>query len=299
MHRERKKIEKMLKAYDFDVDWVEVEERLEEKDLLPIISKYDGILCGDDRITEKVIDKAVNLKAIVKWGTGIDSINKEYAESKGITVYRTVNAFTEPVSDSVIGLMLSEVRGLFRNDRVVKKGKWKKIQCYTLAEKIVGIIGFGNIGQAVAEKLISFGPKVLVNDIKNIDKKILNDLNCNFTTKDKIYEKCDIITLHADLNPTSKFLLNKGSFEKMKKTPFIINTARGSLVREKDLVDALERRIISGVGIDVYEHEPLALHSPLRKMINVIASCHNTNSSPLCWDKVHINSLEMMSEALK
>lgn len=299
MTREKEKIEEMLKSYSFDVDWVPVEERLEEEDLLPIIEKYDGILCGDDRITSKVIDKAKNLKAIVKWGTGIDSIDKKYAESKGIKVCRTPNAFTEPVSDTAVALMLNEVRGLIRNDRVVKGGGWDKPQGYTLSEKVVGIIGFGDIGQAVARKLIPFGPKVLVNDIKDIDKKVLDSLNCSFVTKDEIYEKCDIITLHTDLNPTSEFLLNKDSFRKMKKTPFIMNTARGPLVREVDLVEVLKDGRISGVGIDVFEDEPLALDSPLRSLDNVVASCHNTNSSPSCWDKVHANSLKMMSEVLK
>jgi len=220
MHREKEKITKMLEDLPFDVDWVPVEERLEEKDLLPVISKYDGILCGDDRITDKVIDVAINLKVIVKWGTGIDSINKEYAESKGIQVLRTPNAFTEPVSDTTIALMLNEVRGLVRNDRIVKNGKWDKPQGYTLREKVVGIIGFGDIGQAVAKKLMPFGPKVLVNDILDIDKEVSDALKCNLVTKDEIYKQCDIITLHTDLNPTSEFLFNEETFKKLEKTPF-------------------------------------------------------------------------------
>lgn len=298
MHREKEKVMKMLKDFTFDADWIPVEERLEESDLLPIIGKYEGILCGDDRITKKVIDAAENLKVIVKWGTGIDSIDKEYAESKGIKVRRTIDAFTEPVSDTTIALMLSEVRGLLKNDKIIKSGKWDKPQGYTLREKTIGIIGFGNIGKAVAKKLIPFGPRVLVNDIVAIDDKILKDLHCEPATKDEIYRECDIITLHTDLNPTSEFLLDKEAFAKMRGKPFIINTSRGPLIREKDLIDALADGIISGIGIDVYEYEPLAPDSPLRSLDNVIGACHNSNSSPQCWDKVHRNSLEMMSEEL-
>lgn len=298
MHREREKIEVMLKDYPFEVDWMPVEERLEEADLLPIIEKYDGILCGDDRITEKVIDVAVNLKAIVKWGTGIDSINKAYADTKGIKVCRTPNAFTEPVSDSVLGLMLAEVRGLFRNDSVFKGGEWDKPQGHTLREKTIGIIGFGDIGKAVARKLIPFGPRVLVNDIVEIDEQLAKEYNVTIATKDEIYEQCDIISLNTDLNPTSEFLLNKETFAKMRKRPYVINAARGPLIKEADLIEALESGIISGVGIDVYEFEPVAKENPLRGMHNVIASCHNTNSSPMCWDHVHQNSLRMMLEAL-
>ena len=298
MHREREKVEKMLEGMPFDADWIPVDERLEEKDLLPIIGKYDGILCGDDRITQAVIDVAVNLKVIVKWGTGIDSINKIYAEEKGIQVFRTPNAFTEPVADSTLAFMLNEVRGIGRNDRIVKSGGWDKPQGYTLSEKVIGLIGFGDIGQAVARRLLPFGPKILVNDIKLLSDELITTLGVVHATKEEIYESCDIISLHCDLNTTSEFLLNKEAFLKMKKRPYIINTARGPLIKEVDLLNALQTGLISGVGMDVFEHEPLALDNPLRSLDMVTASCHNTNSSTLCWDKVHRNSLEMMREAL-
>lgn len=298
MHRERAKVEALLGEYPFDVDWIAVEERLEEHELLLAIGEYQGLICGDDRITKKVIDAAKNLSVVVKWGTGIDSIDSAYAMSKGIKVFRTPGAFTEPVSDSVLALMLSEVRALFRNNRVVKEGRWDKPQGYTLREKIIGIIGFGDIGQAVARKLLPFGPRVLVNDVVAIEKGILESLNCVQTTKEEIFAECDIITLHADLNPTSEYLLDEKAFKCMKKNPFIINTARGPLIREKVLIEALENGTISGVGIDVFEHEPLPAESPLRSMENVIASCHNTNSSPQCWTDVHIKSIEMLYKGL-
>ena len=299
MYKEKEKIEKMLKEYPFDAEWFPVQERLEEEDLLPIISQYDGIICGDDKITKKVIDSAKKLKAIVKWGTGIDSINKEYAESKGIKVCRTPDAFTEPVSDSTIGFMLNEVRGIAKNNKVIKSGEWDKPQGYTLGEKIIGIIGFGNIGQAVARKLMPFQTTVLVNDIKDLDPKIFVELNVKHVSKEEIYERADIITLHTDLNPTSRYLLSAESFAKMKKRPYIVNTARGPLIKEEDLVLAIKKGLISGAGIDVFEHEPLSMDSPLRFLEGITASCHNSNSSPACWQMVHENSLQMLADSLK
>ena len=106
-------------------------------------------------------------------------------------------------------------------------------------------------------------------------------------------------TVHCDLNPDSEHVLSATSFSKMKKKPYIINTARGPLIKEDDLILALSKGLISGVGIDVFEHEPLSGSSPLRSLDTVMASCHNSNSSPTCWDRVHQNSLEMMSEGLK
>lgn len=298
MHREKEKVLRMLEKYSFEAEWIPVEERLEEEHLLPVIAKYDAIICGDDRITEKVIDAAINLKAIVKWGTGIDSINKEYAEKKGIKVFRTPNAFTDPVADSTLGLMLNEVRGIARNDFVFKNGGWQKPPGFMLKEKVIGIIGFGNIGQAVAKRIVPFGAKVLVNDIKELDPELLESLSVTNATKDEIFSACDIITIHTDLNPTSHHMLTAETFKKMARKPYIINSARGPLIKEDDLMAALHEGQISGVGLDVFEHEPVSLESPLRSMVNVTASCHNTNSSPSCWDRIHLNSLAMVAEGL-
>ena len=298
MHKEKEKVSKMLSEYDLDVDWVPVEERLEEPQLLEIIDKYNGIICGDDRITKAVIEKAENLKTIVKWGTGIDSIESEYAISKGIPVHRTPNAFTEPVADTTLAMMLSHVRTLFKNDNVIKTGGWEKPQGYTLAEKTVGLIGFGDIGRGVAKRLKGFGCKVLVNDLKEIPDNIQSELNVKSVSKEEIYSECDIISLHCDLNETSEFLINKDSLNHMKRTPFLINTARGPLVKEQDLIDALEKGQICGAGLDVFENEPLPAESPLRKMEQVVASCHNSNSSPLKWDAVHKNSIKNLVNEL-
>lgn len=298
MHREKEKVVRMLDGLPLDVYWVPVVERLEENDLLEIIDGYEGIICGDDRITPKVIDKASALKTIIKWGTGIDSIDKKYAESKGVSVYRTADAFTEPVSDTTLAMMLAHVRSLFQNDLIVKNMKWDKPQGYTLAEKKIGIIGFGKIGQAVAKRLVPFGCEVLVNDLVEIDPIILEKLHVKQVEKNEIYSFCDIITTHCDLNETSFHLLNNESFKKMKKYPFIINTARGPIINEEDLIDAIENKIVSGAGLDVFEHEPLDNTSPLRSFDCVIASCHNSNSSPLKWDYVHKNSIDMLLEGL-
>lgn len=299
MLREREKIEEYLKAYPFRADFADVEEHLEEDELLPIIALYDGILCGDDRITKSVIDAATRLRAIVKWGTGIDAIDAAYAESKGIRVARTPGAFTEPVSDTTLALMLAHVRRLRENDEVIKNGRWDKPQGYLLREKTVGIIGFGDIGQAVARKLVPFGSAVLANDIKEIDGALFESLRATPASKEQIYEQCDIITLHCDLNPTSRYLLTRETFSRMKKKPYIINTARGPVIREADLIDALRDGRVSGAGLDVFESEPLPLESALRSIDIVTASCHNSNSSPSCWNRVHRNSLELMKEALE
>lgn len=299
MLRERSKVEKLLQPHALDVTWAEVKERLEEPELLKCIAEFEGIICGDDRITPKVLDQAKKLKTIVKWGTGIDSIDKIAAEARGISVFRTPGAFTEPVADTTLALILAFSRRLIDNDAILKNDGWDKPQCFGLFERTIGIIGYGDIGKAVAKRLKGFGSTVLVNDVCSLDSSMLAKEGVVSATKEEIFKKADFITLHSDLNASSRYLLNENSFNQMLKKPVIINTARGPLVEENALVHALQNKKISGAGLDVFEEEPLPLTSPLRRYTNVLLSSHNSNSSPASWDRVHKRSVEMLVEGLK
>ena len=298
MLREREKVEKLFSGFSLDLDWAEVRERLEEDELLSIIGKYDGIICGDDRITQSVVDAAARLRVIVKWGTGIDSINKEYANKRNILVYNTPGAFTSPVADTTLGLILYFTRGLRQNDDVMKMGGWDKPQGYTLSEKKIGIIGLGNTGTAVAKRLCAFGTMTFANDIVEKDPSIIEKYCIKMVSKEEIYEQCDFITLHCDLNESSHHLLSRKVFIRMKNSAYIINTSRGPIVKEADLIDALRKGVIAGAGLDVFEHEPLPVDSPLRKMSNTILSSHNSNSSPAHWQRVHGNTIKMLLKGL-
>lgn len=275
-----------------------VRERMEEDELLEHLPHYNGIICGDDRITEKVIDACPNLNVIVKWGTGIDSIASEYAQSKGIPVKRTPNAFSEPVSDSVLGMMLVYARRILDSDRMMKQGQWAKTPGFCLEEQTLGIIGLGDVGTAVARKAKAFGIKMLAYDIKDIPKEIPSSLGVEMVDLDRLLAESDYVSLNCDLNPTSRFIINKDSIAKMKTTAILINTARGPLVKEADIIEALQSGKIAGAGLDVFEDEPLPKDSALRSMDNVLLSSHNVNVSPLYWNKVHRNSLNMLYEGL-
>jgi len=275
---------------EYDVVIPQVNEKLTEMELLNYVEDIEGVICGDDEFTKKVIDKSKKLKVIVKWGTGIDSINKEYAESKGIKVMNTPGAFTNPVSETTIGLILSFTRVINENNILMKNNVWLKPKGCTLSELTIGIIGFGRIGNKVAEYLKHFDAKIIYYDI---DKK--NNNIAIYTELNNLLEKSDIITLHCDLNPTSKHILNEISFNKMKKSPYIINTARGGLINQEDLIDALDKCQVSGAGLDVFENEP-DIDCKLLNMDNVIMLSHNSNNSPKFWNNVHDNSIKMLKE---
>jgi D-3-phosphoglycerate dehydrogenase len=281
----------------FDVIVPKVVERFEEDEMIKILAQgIEGIICGDDRITKKVVDSAPALKLIVKWGTGIDSIDKAYAESKGIKVLNTPNAFTIPVSESTIGLMLSILRKIDENNRLMHNGHWFKPRGYTLNELTIGIIGYGNIGSEVARKLSVFCDNVLWHDIKSDEE--LRKLNRTFYGKrvdlKTLLALSDVITVHCDLNKTTHHLVNSSLIKGMKDGVIIINTARGPIVKEDDLIESIVSRKVSYVGLDVYEKEPLPAGSLLRKMDNCILLSHNTNSSHIAWKNVHLNSISML-----
>jgi D-3-phosphoglycerate dehydrogenase len=281
----------------FEVIVPEVEERFEEDEMIKILSEgVEGIICGDDRITKKVIDSAPGLKLIVKWGTGIDSIDRVYAESKGIKVLNTPNAFTIPVSESTIGLMLAILRKIDENNRLMHNGHWFKPKGYTLNELTTGIIGYGNIGSEVARKLSVFTNNIVWHDIKSDDE--LRNLGRVFYGKrvelKTLLALSDVITVHCDLNPTSYHLVSSDLINGMKDGVILINTARGPIVKEDDLTDAIISRKVSYVGLDVYEKEPLPEGSALRKMDNCILLSHNTNSGHIAWKNVHLNSISML-----
>lgn len=298
MQLEIDRFREWFREHDIEIDVPPVKERLEEEDLLAVIEKYDGVICGDDRFTENVYKAAKKLKVISKWGTGIDSVHKEIAEKYGIVVCNTPDAFSHPVSDTVLGFMLSFSRSIIASDRLMKDGQWEKIPGKTLGEQVLGIIGCGNIGTRVAKKASAFGMKILAYDIKEIPKPIAEQYQIAQVSLDEVLEQADFVSTNCDLNESSYHILSTNEFKKMKNSAIVINTARGGVVDEVALIKALQEKEIAGCGLDVFEYEPLPIDSPLRHMDNVILSSHNSNSSPEYWGKVHKNTLNNLYQVL-
>ena len=275
-----------------------VHERLEESELLRIMPNIDGIICGDDRFTSRVLESCTKLKVISKWGTGIDSIDQDFCRKNGIAVCNTPNAFTVPVSDTVLAYALAFCRNVSSMDFAMKQGTWKKIPGFTLSEATVGIIGVGNIGSAVAKKFSVFGARLLGYDIKDISSELKKNTGLVSVSLDDLLRQSDIVSVNCDLNVSSKHLIREKTLALMKKNSFFINTARGPIVNEKDLCNALSERRIAGAALDVFEEEPLPEESPLRKMNNVFLAPHNSNSSPTAWEYVHQNTMNNLFREL-
>ncbi len=275
-----------------------VDERLSEDELLQWIGNVDGVICGDDHFTERVLKSAPKLKVICKWGTGIDSIDSEAAQRLGIAVYNTANAFSEPVADSVLGYILCFARQLPWMDQDIRSGKWHKCPGVALRECTLGVIGVGNVGKAVVRRAIAFGMRVLGTDIVDMPSSFLSETGIKMVSKEELLHQADFVSLNCDLNSTSFHLMTDREFSLMKPTAYLINTARGPLINETALVQALQKQDIAGAALDVFEIEPLPPDSLLRQMKNVLLAPHNSNSSPEAWEKVHHNTIKNLLEGL-
>jgi D-3-phosphoglycerate dehydrogenase len=277
----------------------EVRERLDENELLSYAGQFDGTICGDDQYTPRVLEAcSPRLKVISKWGTGIDSINRQSAEKLGIQVRNTPNAFTLPVADTVLGYMLTFARRLPWMDRAVKSGQWEKIPGRSLSECTLGVVGVGKIGKAVIRRARSFGMKLLGTDIILIDQVFLSKNGVEMTSLEDLLARSDFVSLNCDLNPTSYHLMNADTLSQIKPSAILINTSRGPVVDELALISALQAGKLSGAALDVFETEPLPTNSPLTKMDNVLLGSHNANSSPKAWERVHQNTIDNLLEGL-
>ena len=269
-----------------------VKERFEEEELLQWITDVDGVICGDDQFTERVLLAAPKLKVLSKWGTGIDSIDQEACKRMGIAVCNSPNAFSKPVADSVIGYILNFARRLPWMDRIMRKGQWTKLPSVALHECTLGIIGVGNVGKAVVRRATAFGMRVLGNDLVEIPIDFLAENQIDMVSKEDLLQQADYVSLNCTLNPTSLHLISDTEFALMKSTAVIINTARGPIIDEPALIRALQNEQIAGAALDVFETEPLPAESPLLEMDNVMLASHNANSSPEAWQRVHQNTVQ-------
>jgi D-3-phosphoglycerate dehydrogenase len=288
-----------LESYNLDLIVAEVQERLTEEQLLQFAGQFDGTICGDDRYTARVLEAcSPRLKVISKWGTGIDSIDRQAAARLGIQVCNTPNAFTLPVADTVLGYMLAFARLHPWMDRGMKSGLWEKLPGRSLSECVLGVVGIGTIGKAVIRRARAFGMTILGNDIIDVDHVFLAENGVEMTGLDDLLSRSDFVSLNCDLNPTSRHLMNSHTFAMMKPSAILINTARGLIVEESALINALQTGRIAGAALDVYEGEPLPANSPLLKMDHVMLAPHNANASPAAWERVHRNTIKNLLDGL-
>lgn len=246
----------------------------DKTELLKVIKKLDLLIIRLFNIDKEIIEKATKLKGIIKFGVGIDHIDVKEATKAGIHIVISPGNHIS-VAESAILLMIALSRKLIFFNKNTNCNN-TTVLGQEMYNKVLGLVGFGRIGKHVCKIALSFGMKVLVydpyltdNDLKNINKD--NVKKCFF---DELLKISDYISIHCPLNQSTFHLFKKNQFKMMKKTAIIVNTARGAIINEEDLYEALKSGIIAGAGLDVFEKEPLAYNNPLLILDNVIATPH-------------------------
>jgi len=247
-----------------------------EEDIIKSAEYADAILVTYAKLNENILRSLKNCKAIGRFGIGVDNIDLKVAGELGISVNYVPDYCLDEVSDQAMAMIISMARKIPQSNKLVQSGRWEMpavVPMYRLRGKTVGLIGFGNIPRLMTPKAQAFGFNVIAAD-PYAPKELFEKFNVESVTMDELYERSDFISVHAPLLPETKGLVNKKAFKKMKQTAIIVNTARGPLIDEKDLIEALDNKEIGGAGLDVVETEPLPEDSALLGRDNVILAPH-------------------------
>lgn len=275
---------KILSQNNIEYDFKSKPSLLEEKDFLNVIDKYDALIVGADKITEKVIEKGKNLKIICKHGTGVDNIDLNAAKKNNVCVTNVAGVNSDAVADTTFGLIIDIARRLSYASNIVKCGEWTKVIGVDVHNKTLGIIGFGAIGKKVAKRALGFDMKVIAYD-PFINKLPDNYDKVQLSGFQYILKNSDFLTLHIPLNKGTRNLIDEPQMSIMKKGSFIINASRGGIINEDALYKNIINGHLAGAGLDVVEKEP-AKGNPLLKLDNVVILPHIASYSKEAIDSV-------------
>ena len=265
-------------------------KKLTSEELKEIISEYDALIAGTEEINHDVLNNAPNLKLISRVGVGLDSVDLNAAKDKNIIVTYTPDAPAPAVAELAISNILSLLRGTHISNAMMHQKKWERIFGRRIPEVTIGIIGAGRIGCRVLNILAAFGnTRILVNDTSP-DIKVSSQMKIEWVDKQTIYKESDVISLHVPLTKVTRNMITSYELNLMKDDSLIINTARGGIINESDLADALRSRIIGGAAIDCFDIEPYS--GPLTESDSCLLTSHMGSMSVDCRSQMEIEATE-------
>jgi glyoxylate reductase len=250
------------------------------------IKEIDGLICFPyDIIDKELLDKAKNLKIISTYSVGFDHIDIKHAKKNKIRVGYTPEVLTDATADLAFSLMIDVMRRVSEGDRTIRKGDWREIYgAYDyvgtdLQEKTLGIFGLGRIGSTLAKRAKSFDMNIIYHNRKQVSRTKEKSLGVKYVTFEKLIRQSDVISIHVPHTDQTNQLFDKKILRKMKNTAFLINTARGKIINEKDLAESLKKKIIAGAALDVFESEPIGNNHPFTKIQNITLAPHIGSST--------------------
>ncbi len=240
------------------------------EDSISGLGEYDGIVIGMDPFTEDILDKAENLKAVMKYGVGTENIDKIACANRDVKVLNMPGVNNEAVAEMAFALMVACARRVVEGDRKVRGGEWPRLMGCSLVNKTLGIIGTGAIGTKLTQLVAGFDMKVIGYD--TVENQPFQALG-RYVPLEQLLREADFISLHVPLTEGTYHMIGEREFGAMKSSAILINTARGPIIDEVSLFKALSDHQIGGAGLDVYEQEPLG-QSPLLELDNVVCLPH-------------------------
>jgi glyoxylate reductase len=277
----REGIELLEKTCRVDVN---PEDRpLTREELLDAVRDKDGVVCLlTDRIDAQVMDAAPGVKGFANFAVGFDNIDLKEATKRGIPVSNTPDVLTDATAEMAWALLFAVARRIVESDRAMRSGTWKgwgPLQFIggDVTGKTLGIVGAGRIGTAMACRSKGFAMPVLyTNETPNLTLE--QELNARKVSFEELLEGSDFVSIHVPLVPSTRHLFDRSAFERMKGTAYLINTSRGQVINEAELVKALQEGLIAGAGLDVYESEP-EMAEGLASVDNVVCTAHTASAT--------------------
>jgi D-3-phosphoglycerate dehydrogenase len=272
--------------------------------LLERLKDKDGVVSQlTDKLSEEVLAALPALKVISNVAVGFDNIDIQAATKRGIRVTNTPDVLTDTTADFAFALMISAARRVVEADKYLRAGKWKQwsidLLCgYDLHHRTIGLFGMGRIGQAMARRARGFDMRILYHDAIRASDAVEKELGLEFASKETILREADFISLHVPLMPETRHLIGKKELQMMKKTAILVNSARGPVVDEAALVEALREGQIAGAGLDVFEREP-AVEPGLLELDNAVLAPHIASGSIDTRKKMCMMAAENMVAGLQ
>ncbi len=252
-------------------------KRLQGDDFVEYFKDADAAIIGLEQITGDILDRLPSLKIIAKYGVGLDNVDLDACKARNVEIGWTGGVNKRSVAEMALGFMLALSRNLYMTSNQLKELVWNKDGGDQLTGKTIGIIGLGNIGRELVQLLEPFKCRVLVNDIVDVSDYVA-EYGLEAVTMDKLLSNSDIISIHTPFTKDTSNLFNKEAFDKMKQSAYLVNTARGGIINENDLKEALKKKIIAGAALDVYDPEP-PIDQELLSFPNLICTPHTGGNS--------------------
>jgi D-3-phosphoglycerate dehydrogenase / 2-oxoglutarate reductase len=248
--------------------------------LITEAAECDAIIAATDPYDQATFEALPRLKLVARCGVGVDSVDMQQATAAGVIVTNVPHAMTDAVADYCMGLLLTMVRRIHEGFNCMRAGGWAEFPGVELCGKQLGLIGFGQIGQAVAQRASGFGLRIVAYDPQAAAIVAAERFpQVRFVSLDELLEQSHFVSIHAPNIPATRNLIDAAALQRMRADSYLINTSRGALIDETALMAALERGTISGAAIDVYQNEPLPANHPLRKTPRLLLTPHNAFNS--------------------